>query len=344
MNRRHFLGLLAALTASPMLPARFSAAADKPLLHLFGRLPPSDQVQRVLAAGSPAGVLAYALAPQALLGWPMSMQGEKSRLLPDAYRNLPHLGRLAGRGSTMPLEKLLALRPDVIIDVGTVDDTYLSAAKRVHQQTGIPYLLVDGRLQDSPEQLQEVGQLLGVSGRAAKLAAYAEQTLGAIDTVRADHRSVYLARGADGLETGLPGSINTEVIALAGGRNAVAIKSGGNLAQVSLEQLLHWQPDLIVTQSAAFFERAQTAPSWQHLHAIKNHRCFLLPEAPFGWLDGPPSVNRLVGVNWLANKLQHSDLQKGNSQPWEDKAAEFYQLFYGTDRGMDIFAGQTVHL
>lgn len=344
MNRRHFLGLLAALTASPLLPARAGSAEGKQLLHLFGDLPPPSRVKRVLAAGAPAGVLVYTLAPEALLGWPMSMQGEKSRLLPGTYNNLPHLGRLAGRGSTMPLEKLLALKPDLIIDAGTVDNTYLSAAKRVHQQTGIPYLLVDGRLPDSPQQLREVGKLLGVSNRATKLAAYAEQALGNIDTIPANRPSVYLARGADGLETGLPGSINTEAIALAGGRNAVAVNSGGNLAQVSLEQLLHWQPDLIVTQSAAFFKRTQTASAWQHLNAIKHRRCFLLPEAPFGWIDGPPSVNRLVGVNWLAHKLRHPDPRTDDGQPWADKAAEFYQLFYGTDRRVDIFAGQTVHL
>ncbi|WP_186311987.1 iron ABC transporter substrate-binding protein [Marinobacter piscensis] len=344
MNRRHFLGLMGALTATPLLPARADAAESKQLLHLFGDLPPPSQVQRVLAAGAPAGVLVYTLAPETLLGWPMSMQGEKSRVVPEAYRNLPYLGRLAGRGSTMPLEKLLALKPDVIIDVGTVDDTYLSAAKRVHQQTGIPYLLVDGSLEDSPQQLQDVGQLLGVPDRAAKLATYAEKTLGVIDTMPANRPSVYLARGPKGLETGLPGSINTEVIALAGGRNAVQVESGGNLAQVSLEQLLHWQPDMIVTQSAGFFELAQSAAAWQHLPAIKNRQCYLLPEAPFGWLDGPPSVNRLVGINWLANKLQNPGSRRSDTKLWADKAADFYQLFYGTRPGIDIFAGQTVRL
>jgi iron complex transport system substrate-binding protein len=27
----------------------------------------------------------------------------------------------------------------------------------------------------------------------------------------------------------------------------------------------------------------------------------LLPSKPFGWLDRPPSVNRLLGCAWLAN-------------------------------------------
>lgn len=343
MNRREFLGLLAALSAAPLLPARTAGAVDKQLLHLFGALPPPGRVRRVLAAGPPAGVLVYSLAPEALLGWPMSMQGEKNRLLPEAHRTLPHLGRLAGRGSTMPLEKLLALKPDLIIDAGTVDNTYLSVAQRVHQQTGTPYLLVDGTLADSPQQLQQVGQLLGVPARAATLAAYAERTLGAINALPAERASVYLARGPDGLETGLPGSINTEAISLAGGRNAVAVQGGGNLAQVSMEQLLQWQPDMIVTQSAAFFERLASSPPWQHLRAVKSGHCYLLPDAPFGWLDGPPGVNRLVGVNWLADKLRQPQPHSGSTN-LAARAARFYQLFYGTEPGADIFAGQSVQL
>ena len=65
--------------------------------------------------------------------------------IPDV-RERPFLGRLSGRGSTIPLEKLLALEPDLILDTGTVDATYLSAAENVHERTGIPYLLVPGRL------------------------------------------------------------------------------------------------------------------------------------------------------------------------------------------------------
>jgi ABC-type Fe3+-hydroxamate transport system substrate-binding protein len=65
-------------------------------------------------------------------------------LLP-AVRALPELGRLTGRGDTLNLERLLAGRPDVIIDFGSVSATYRSLADRVQAQTGIPYVLIDGR-------------------------------------------------------------------------------------------------------------------------------------------------------------------------------------------------------
>ena len=59
---------------------------------------------------------------------------------------------------------------------------------------------------------------------------------------------MYLARGPDGLETGVTGSINTEIIERAGGRN---VADGGDqrrgIASVSPEQVLLWNPDVLIT-------------------------------------------------------------------------------------------------
>ena len=57
----------------------------------------------------------------------------------------PEVGRITGRGNTANLEVVLALKPDLILDIGIVNATYVSLADRVQQQTGIPYALLDGR-------------------------------------------------------------------------------------------------------------------------------------------------------------------------------------------------------
>jgi iron complex transport system substrate-binding protein len=57
---------------------------------------------------------------------------------------------------------------------------------------------------------------------------------------------VYYARGPRGLETGLGGSINVETIEFLGARN-VAGDTRGGLANVSIEQVLLWDPEVIVT-------------------------------------------------------------------------------------------------
>ena len=37
--------------------------------------------------------------------------------------------------------------------------------------------------------------------------------------------------------------------------------------------------------------------------AVRNGRVYVAPDVPFGWFDAPPSLNRLLGVQWLARLL-----------------------------------------
>lgn len=328
MKRRSFLALAA---CAPFLPAGVllpGIAAARPTagdgIHVFGELPAPERIRRVFAAGPPASVLVHALAPDKLMGWPGAMSDDALALLAPQYRALPALGRLTGRGSTVPMERLVALAPDAIVDTGMVSEHFLSIAERVHRQTGIPYILVDGRLPDSARQLRQTGRLLGAGERGETLARHAEAVLTACPPIDAEDKPrVYLARGSDGLETPLPGSVNGECIEAACAANAA--RGSGNLARVSLEQLLAWKPDVIVTQHAEFAALARRDATWNTLPAVREGRLFLAPHLPFGWLDGPPSVNRLIGVRWLREVLRSG----APAADWIDEAEEFHRLFYG---------------
>jgi iron complex transport system substrate-binding protein len=329
MKRRDFLR---ALGAAGLLAATRGFAAEGEggrLVSVFGQLPAPARVRRVFAAGAPASVLTAVLAPDRLLGWPWKLSAEALDTLPAPLRGLPLLGRLAGRGSTVSSETLLNLKPDLILDVGTIDDTYLSIARRVAEQTGIPYVLVGGRLADSARQLREVGALLGVPARAEPLAAYAEGTLARAARQRAaipagQRPRIYYARGGEGLETGLDGSINMEAIDVAGGYNVVAAAGRGGIVTVSLEQVLGWAPQVVLTQDPTLARRLLADPLWRAVPAIRDRRVLCAPALPFGWLDVPPSVNRLIGVRWLLAHL-HGTPDTALSRD----ADEFCRLFYG---------------
>jgi iron complex transport system substrate-binding protein len=289
------------------------------------------QVKRVYAAGPPASIFVYAVAPDKLIGWTRSMRPDEAAFLPQRYAELPELGRLTGRGNTANVEIVLGAKPDLVFDAGSLAPTFASLADRVQEQTGIAYVLLDGSFAETAHTFRVLGSLLGEEVRGRALGDYVDATLAdirkRIAAVPADKRPrVYYGRTPSGLQTALSGSINVEVLDVVGVVNVAgtASKAMGGLANASLEQVLAWDPDVIVTTDPNFFELVRTHPVWASLAAVKKKRVYLSPHLPFGWFDFPPGPNRLIGLQWLA-KILYPDLFKEDLRP---KIAEFYRLFY----------------
>jgi iron complex transport system substrate-binding protein len=306
MRRRDaILGMAALAAASDTVRAQ----ATREVVDSAGRrvrVPAS--VRRVYAAGPPASILLFALAPEALIGWTSAFRDAERPFVQDRHAGLPVLGRLTGRGNTANMEVVLDARPDVIFDYGTINDTYISLAERVQAQTGIPYLLIDGAFDTIPAAFATLGAVLGEPARAADFAAHARDALSDIarrvDGVPiASRPRLYYARGPRGLETGLQGSINVEAFERIGAVNVAAELGRGGLSQVSVEQVLRWNPDTIVTSDPNFFASVFDDPLWRAVAAVRARRVFLPPAVPFGWVDFPPSVNRLLGLRWLGRVL-----------------------------------------
>lgn len=287
---------------------------------------PSTPIERVLSAGRIADVLLVSLVPEKMVAVTTNLSDKGKWALPQEVQRLENIGRIAGRGATAPLEKVLQLHPNVIIDVGNIDPTFASTAQRVQEQTGIPYVLIQGGLENSAQQLRQLGQLLGVKVRSEKLADLAQRILTLTHHIDPHQTKIYFARSADGLETGLAGSIHAEVIDWIGAKNVADVAGKKMISRISMEQLLQWQPDMIITQDVNFYQKLQAPDSlWQSLSAVKNKRIYLVPNEPFGWLDQPPSINRLLGCLWLAHKLSPQLLT-------EDKyislVNEYFHTFY----------------
>jgi iron complex transport system substrate-binding protein len=317
--------LIAGLSASLLAP-RYARAAT--VSDSAGRtVPVPARVERVFPAGPPAAIFLYTLAPDLLIGWPRANRPEERKfLLPDVGAR-PEVGRITGRGNTANLEVVLALKPDLILDVGSVNPTYISLADRVQQQTGIPYALVDGRFDGIPLGYRTLGALIGRREQGEDLARIAADMINTIvqrvSSIAPERRPrVYYARGPRGLETGLGGSINVETIELVA--QNVAGETRGGLANVSIEQVLLWNPDVIITIDQDFAANIWSDTAWAPVAAVRARRVHLSPKLPFGWVDFPPTVNRLIGLWWLA-KILYPDLFP------EDLRAltrDFYSRFY----------------
>jgi iron complex transport system substrate-binding protein len=270
-----------------------------------------DTINRVLVAGPPASAIVYALAPDKLAGWVSTPSDAAKAYLSPSVRNLPTIGRLTGKGGTISTQAVAAAKPDIILDVGTVDATYSALADKVQDETHIPYVLINGSFARTGETLREVGDILGVDGRAKTLADYADATIKDFNDKLAtlpdaQRPRIYYGRGADGLETGSAGSINLEILDTASAVNVAAAAGKGGLTQVTPQQIVAWNPDVIFAEDG---------------------KVFVQPSLPFGWFDSPPGANRLIGLRWLETLLYPQLFR--NDLPADVRG--FYKLFYQVD-------------
>lgn len=288
------------------------------------------EVRTVFAAGPPAAILLYIMAPDRMLGWPRANRADEREFLAAPYADLPEMGTLTGQGGEANLERVIALKPDLILDFGSVRDNFIDLANRVQDQTGIPYLLIDGRFENTPAALRLLGEALGVPERGEALAQDAEATFARIDALlatvpEAERPRAYLARGPDGLESGVVGSINTEILERAGGVNVLGrSETARGLVQVNFEALLATDPDVIVTWDRQFFATHRDNPLWARMRAVQEGQVYLSPVLPFGWIDRPPSLNRMIGLDWMAATFFPDRYQID----LRTRTRDFYRLWY----------------
>jgi iron complex transport system substrate-binding protein len=322
IDRRTFAGGLAATLAAPL----HSFAAS--ITDATGRtVSGPDKVARVYPAGPPATVELYTLAPDLLIGWLEPLTPEtREFLLPDVAAR-PQVPRLTGRGN-VNLEALKAAKPDVIVDIGTVNADFKSLAEKVQQDSGIPYVLLDGHLDHVGATYRALGRLLGRADEAEKLASSAEKTIATVTqrsaAVPSDARPrVYYARDKSGLQTGAGHSMISEPIEFLGAHN-VAVELHGSHGVATIEQVRAWDPQIIIASDADFAAAVRSDPAWASIAAVKAGRVHLSPKLPFGWVDYPPAVNRLIGLWWLG-KIFYPD-----KFPEDIKTLtrDFYTAFY----------------
>jgi iron complex transport system substrate-binding protein len=325
LQRRSVFGLLAA--SAVVQPAW---AAPRSFVDSAGRsVAVPERAARILAAGPPASILIYVMAPDAMIGWvPPPGDDAKPFLLPQA-RDLPASGRLTMRGQEPDLDHIAKLKPDLILDFGSIGPQYVTLAEKIKNGTGVPYALVDGHSDKLPKSLRLVGDMLGRRERAEALAVYAEQSLAKIDAVLAkvpagNRPRFFLARGGDGLQSAVKGSSLTEVLERAGGINVAEgpAQRGGAVA-ATFENIAAWKPDVIVAFDKAAADALHNDAGWKKAAAGK--RVLIAPTLPWCWLGEPPSLQQLLGLRWLASAFYPA----GGKLDLAAEAREFHRLFYG---------------
>ncbi|TMJ74341.1 MAG: iron ABC transporter substrate-binding protein [Alphaproteobacteria bacterium] len=283
-----------------------------------------EPIERVMPANPTAEVLVFVLAPERLVG-----ASRAARRGAAASRHVPVLGWRPGMGPASMAETAAQLRAQLILDAGPVTPERAAFADQVQQLAGIPYILVDDNFVRMPSMLRGIGALLGVTEHARHLGRYAEDTInmmrGRLLIQAPETRPhVYYGRRADGLETALPGAPEGESIEQAGAINVARVLGRDGLAAITPAQLYEWNPEIIIAEQRSFYNALRRDRAWRGLSAVSHKRVYLAPAYPFGWIDDPPGVNRLIGLHWLSG-LFYPD---ANQEDLRVAVCEFYDQFY----------------
>ncbi len=310
-----------------------------PITDMAGRtVTVPDKINKVYSASPPGAIMLYTLDPDKLAGWNYYMASQEVKYLVDKYRQLPVLGGWFGKNNTGSIEEVLKLKPDIIIcaGMGSVTKADIDLANQITQQSGIPAVVVDASTNKMAEAYEFIGRLINCEERAGQLAAYCRDTLREAAEGRAkivNRKRVYYAEGPKGLQTEAAASAHAEVINLVGATNVAGSDLPvGDRGQVSLEQVIAWDPEVIlvgfyVEGEYSSYDQLFSDEKWRPIKAIQNHQVFEIPNSPFNWLDRPPSVNRLIGIKWLANLL-YPDIYPMDIR---SEIKNFYHLFYHYD-------------
>lgn len=293
-----------------------------------------SEITKIAPSGPLAQIVLYTVSPDKLAGLAADFSNEAKQYIDEKYWGLPKFGQFYGKNASLNMEALIAEAPDVIIDIGEAKKTVKEDMDALQEQLNIPVIFVEATLPTMADAYEMLGDITGEKEQAGKLADYCRAEIGKADQnaaaiADADRKSVYFGLGDDGLHTNAKGSIHADVIDRIGAVNAAdveAVSSGGG-SEVSFEQVLLWNPDLIIVDSQKLYDTLTADPMWQELEAVKNGKIFKIPTAPYSFMSSPPSVNRMIGIEWLGS-LVYPEIYTSDIR---EEVKNFYQLFYHID-------------
>lgn len=342
--------LLAGCGAAPAAPQEETLAPEDTALREFtddlGRsLSIPAEPEKIAVSGPLAQVYVLPLCPELFVGVCNSYTEDTEKYFSEEIRALPELGQLYGGKGTMDLEALLAAAPDMVIDVGEAKGNMSEELDALTEQTGIPFVHIDATVETAPEAYRRLGELTGKAEQAERLAAWCENCYGMITELMARvdadgaRKSILYCLGDKGLNVLAEGSYHADTVNLLGENLAKLTEVVGSGAgnETDMEQLILWDPEVIIFEKDSAYDTAGSDETWQQLSAISSGEYYRSPYGPYGWLASPPSVQRYLGMIWLGTLLypEYADYDM------QELVTEYYEIFYGYELSSEDYAELT---
>ena len=293
------------------------------------------EIEQIAVSGPLSQMYVLPLAGDLLVGVSNAFSSNAEQYLPAEIFSKTEIGQLYGGKGEMDLEALLAAAPDVVLDIGEPKASLLEDMDALTEQTGIPFLHIDATVKTAPDAYRKLGSLLGREEKAEELATWLEETYAMVEELMARvdadgaRKTVLYCLGDKGTNVIAEGSFHAETINMMASNLAVVedVVSKGTGNEVDLEQILLWNPEVILFAPDSCYDSVSDSEQWQSIPAVAAGNCFKTPDGPYGWLSSPPGVQRYLGMLWLGELLY----PEYTAYELQEEVTEYYRLFYGCE-------------
>lgn len=327
-----------------LTPSSVTTEGSKNITDMVGRnVQMPGSVSNIVATSPPMTTVLYMIAPEKLKAVNFQWTDDELKYVPGQYANLPVIGGWYG-SQDGSYEEFIAAEPDVIIEsIDEGGDGDLATVSERQQKFGtIPVVAVNDttNVLTVDDSITFIGEIVGAQENAKKLTDFNDKYVNLVKERASklsdgQKKKVYYAQGDDGLQTNPSNSTHGQLIDLVGGINVANAASQGNTTsgiQVSIEQVISWNPDVIITTDPEFYASVYSNPNWASINAVKNKQVYLSPQSPFKWFDRPVGANMIIGVPWTAKVIYPEDYQDIDMV---SVTKEFYSNFYHIDLSDD---------
>lgn len=232
-----------------------------------------------------------------------------------------------GSGKEINVEECTKLKPDVVII-----PTRLKKFIPQFEKLSIPVLAVQP---ETPESYKECvnlfGKILGKEDKSKELLKYQEDILNDIKKKNEKNKNktrIYLSGTSNILRTCTSKMYQNYMIDAVGGDNVTKDLKDGYWANISVEQLIKYNPEVIYIVSYAKYKIDDVLKDTRlkGIDAVKNKKVYMFPGKFEAWDFPIPSS--ILGILWMENNLYGDRLSK---EDLNQKVKEFYKKFYNID-------------
>ncbi|MCI8468897.1 MAG: ABC transporter substrate-binding protein [Eggerthellaceae bacterium] len=292
-------------------------------------------IDRICPSGFTAQQVLLTMAPDKMVGLAQQLNDYQLRVFGQKFADYPVFGAVLGASDTLNREAVAAADPQVIIDTGEAKKGAEEDLNALQEQLGIPVVFIEAKLSDYGAAYERLGEMLGMPERGAELSAYCTDAYDTVQETMAGIpedqrvRMAYLL-GDNGLNAIAKTSFQGAVMDMVADNVVVVddVSGKGNGNEVSLEQIALWNPDLIIFQQGSIYDTVGDDPAWAGIAAIDNDNYYEVPNDPYCWMNNPPTVNQLMGMQWLP-RLLYPDA-------FDDSIADVTRDYYATMYGYDL--------